>query len=202
MDGWGAKRTRTLKKTATKGAKRMTTEEYLMTPETVLPQELIYGVFRAADAPTPRHQSAVGDFYLALTSHVRERLIGDVWLSPIDVILDEARALVLQPDLLFISNERRHILTDRIHGAPDMVLEVLSPHPRIGRLGERVGWFAKHGVLECWLLHQSKRRLEVVSFGDGAVSARVSFDERAPIRSAVLPEFRQNLASILRPTLW
>jgi Uma2 family endonuclease len=200
MDGWGTGKTRTLKKTATKGVTRMTTEDYLMTPETVLPQELIYGVFRAADAPTPPHQSAVGDFYLALTSHVREHSLGDVWLSPIDVILDEARALVVQPDLLFISNARRHILTDRIRGAPDMVLEVLSPHPRIGRLGERVRRVAKYGVLECGLLHQAERRREVVSFDDGAVSARVCFDERAPIRSAVLPDFRRTLASILRCT--
>ena len=171
-----------------------------MTPETVLPQELIYGVFRAADAPTPRHQAAVADFHLALAPHVQERQLGEVWLSPIDVILDQARALVVQPDLLFISNERRHILTDRIRGAPDMVLEVLSPHPRIGRLGERVRWFAKYGVLECWLLHQSQRRLEVVSFNEGAVSARVCFEEHAEIRSAVLPDFRRTLASILRCT--
>ena len=175
----------------------MTTAEYLRTPETVLPQELIYGALRVAEAPLPRHQAAVLRFTLALHAHVTERSLGDVWVSPIDVILDAARALVVQPDLLFISNARRHILTDRIRGAPDLVIEVLSPRPRIGKLDERLSWFAEYGVRECWLLHQLERRLEVVSFASGRVSSRVSFDERAPIRSAVLPEFSATLQSII-----
>ena len=106
--------------------------------------------------------------------------------------------LILQPDLLFISNARRHILTDRIRAAPDMVLEVLSPHPRIGRLDERIAWFAEYGVRECWLLHQAERRLEVLSFADGRVIGRASFDERTPIESVVLPDFTRSVGSILR----
>ena len=176
----------------------MTTAEYLSTPETVVPQELIYGVLRAADAPLPQHQAAVGDFHLALATHVHERSVGEIWLSPIDVILDAERALVLQPDLLFISNERSGILTDRIRGAPDMVLEVLSPHPRIGRLAERVTWFAQYGVRECWLFHQLERRLEILSLLDGSVAGRISFLEHVPIHSAVLPDFQQSISSILR----
>ena len=176
----------------------MTTEEYLNTPETLVPTELIYGILRVADSPMPRHQAAVGDFYLALAPHVRDNHLGEMWLSPLDVILDAKRHLILQPDLLFISNARRHILTDRIRAAPDMVLEVLSPHPRIGRLDERIAWFAEYGVRECWLLHQAERRLEVLSFADGRVIGRASFDERTPIESVVLPDFTRSVGSILR----
>ena len=179
-------------------ARLMTTEEYLNTPETVVPQELIYGVLRVADSPLPQHQAAVGDFYLALVSHVREHKLGEIWLSPIDVIFDAKEALVLQPDLLFISNERSGILTDRIRGAPDMVLEVLSPHPRIGKLEERLRWFAQYGVRECWLLHQLARRFEILTFSDGKTSSCVSFDYKTAVRSQVLPEFRQNIDAILR----
>jgi len=176
----------------------MTTEEYLNTPETVLPQELIYGALRVADAPLPRHQAAVADFHLALAGHVREQRLGEIWLSPIDVIFDAERSLVLQPDLLFISNERSGILTDRIRGAPDMVVEVLSPHPRIGKLDERLGWFAQYGVRESWLLHQLDRRFEILSFAEGTTTSCVSFDYRTAIRSQVLPGFRQSIDSILR----
>ncbi len=128
----------------------MTTNEYLRTPEWLVPTELIYGVMRVADAPLPHHQRAVRDLCFALVEHAETRHLGEVWMSPLDVILDAERALVLQPDLLFISNERSHILTDRVRGAPDLVVEVLSPNPRIGELGERIAWFAEYrrqGVL-------------------------------------------------------
>ena len=178
----------------------MTTSEYLNTPETVNPQELIYGVVRAADAPAPSHQAAVGDLFLALATYVRGQQDGDVWLSPVDVILDEGRALVVQPDLLFISSERSGIVGDRIRGAPDLVVEVLSPNPRIGHLDERIAWFAQYGVRECWLLHQFPRQLEVLVFASGRVSKRWLLDEKDLIRSTVLPGFQRTLGSILRRT--
>ena len=107
------------------------------------------------------------------------------------------RALIVQPDLFFISNERSHILTDRVRGAPDLVVEVLSPFPRIGKLGERVGWFPQYGVRECWLMHQLERRIEVLNFVGTIVRARV-VRQRTPIRSRVLPEFDRSPESILR----
>ena len=73
-------------------------------------------------------------------------------------------------------------------GAPDLVVEVLSPNPRIGMLGERVGWFQEYGVNECWLIHQLEQRLEVLNFTGGNVIERASFDQKTPIRSRVLPE--------------
>lgn len=42
-----------------------------------------------------------------------------------------------------------------------MVLEVLSPHPRISKIDERIGWFAEHGVRECWVLHRAERGVEL-----------------------------------------
>jgi len=102
-------------------APRMTIEEYFRTAEIVLPQELVYGIVRDAPAPTPGHQRAVARFLIALTDHVDRHRLGQVWLSPIDVILDPERHLVVQPDLIVLSNERLHIVSDRIRGAPDLV---------------------------------------------------------------------------------
>jgi Uma2 family endonuclease len=176
----------------------MTTEEYLQTPETKTPTELIYGVLRVADTPLPRHQRAVRDLCLALVKYTEENNLGEVWISPLDIIFDAKRHLVLQPDLFFVSNERSGILQDRLRGAPDLVVEVLSPHPRIGKLDERLAWFAEYNVRECWLVHQLERRFEVVTLENGSVSKRISFDERTPIQSAVLPGFNRTLGSILR----
>lgn len=167
----------------------MTVEEYLRTPETLRPQELIDGVLRVADAPLPPHQRAVGRLYRALDDHVTERDLGEVWLSPIDVILDAERQLVVQPDLLFISHARNHILADRIRGAPDLVVEVVSPHPRIGQLNERIGWFAQYGVAECWIVDLAARSVEVLILAEGVVAERRTFDRHTPLISRVLPGF-------------
>ncbi len=175
----------------------MTVEDYFKTPETVLPMELAYGVLRVADAPAPRHQSAVARFFLALDAHVSSRTLGRVWLSPLDVVLDANKALIVQPDLFFISNEREWIVMDRVRGAPDLVVEVLSPRPRIGRTAERLGWFAKYGVRECWLFHQDRRVLTVTQFENGGSREQRVFGMTEPIRSAVLPEFSSSLKQIL-----
>jgi Uma2 family endonuclease len=176
----------------------LTTDEYLRTPETLQPTELVYGALRVADAPSVRHQQAVGAFYLALAPHVRARRLGAVLLSPLDVIFDRDRALVLQPDLVFVSNARRAILRDKIIGPPDMVLEVLSPDPRIGALQERIGWFAEYGVREIWLLHQIEEQLEILGVHSGRVATRRSCDYLTPIDSSVLPEFTVSMDDILR----
>ena len=175
----------------------LTTDEYLRTPETLRPTELVYGTLRVAESPSVRHQQAVGAFYLALVPHVRTKRLGRVLLSPLDVILDWDRSLVLQPDLMFISHARWRTRQDRIVGAPDVVLEVLSPHPRIGELEERIGWFAEYGVREIWLLHQTTERFEILRTDARHVVSRRAFDYFKPIRSEILPDFRMTVGDIL-----
>src|SRR5262245_23135287 len=80
----------------------MSVDEYFTkTPVTVQPMELIFGALRVAESPTPKHQSAVLKLVLALTAHVRAHDLGTVWVSPLDVVLHETRALIVQPDLFF-----------------------------------------------------------------------------------------------------
>ena len=177
--------------------KLMTVDDYFKTPETLKPMELAFGVLRVADTPAPRHQSAVAHLFLALEAHVRARQLGRMWLSPLDIVLDDRQALIVQPDLMFISNEREWIVRDRVRGAPDLVVEVLSPHPRIGRTEERVGWFGEYGVRECWLVHQDRREIAVLGFADRRLRKRRLFNAREPVSSAVLPEFSMSLEDIL-----
>ena len=179
-------------------APELTTDEYFRTPETLQPTELIYGALRVADAPTVRHQQALCAFLLALAPHVRERRLGRVLLSPLDVVFDWDRGLILQPDLVFISHTRWQVRMEKVIGAPDMVLEVLSPHPRIGTLQERIDWFAEYGVKEIWLLHQLNEQLDVLSVQGGRVAQEESFDYLTPIRSNVLPDFTMMVEDILR----
>jgi Uma2 family endonuclease len=173
-------------------APRIRTDQYLRTPETLLPQELVYGYVRDAAAPTPAHQRVVGALHIRLWQHLRETGAGEVWLSPVDVVLDAERDLVVQPDLSVVLAEHSDRVTDRIWGPPDLAVEVMSPRPRIGTVEERLDWFAAYGVRECWLVHLPGSQIEVVRFdGGGAVSK--TFGPLDALRSSVLPRL------VLRP---
>jgi Uma2 family endonuclease len=164
----------------------MTTAEYLATEETLLPRELAYGVLRVADSPGGPHQRIVGRLHLAIAP-VAAAAGGEVVLSPMDVVLDYDRALVVQPDLLYISRERAGIFRYKVNGAPDLVVEVLSPHPRIGKLNERVAWFAKYGVRECWLADLPSRQYSVLLLNERGVASRRLCRPGQVAESDVLP---------------
>lgn len=164
----------------------MTTAEYLRTPETVLPRELVYGALRTADAPRIAHQRVVRNLVLALVPFVERHRLGEVLFAPMDVVLDAAAGLVVQPDILVVSEARQEIVQDRVYGAPDLVIEVLSPHPRIGRLDERVGWFARYGVRECWLFDQQAQQVAVLTLHEGGVRGRALAGRHDRIPSTLL----------------
>jgi Uma2 family endonuclease len=175
----------------------MTLHEYLATPESVLPQDLIFGTLRVAEAPLVPHQRTVLRLAVALRSLVLRHQLGEVLIAPTDVILDAERALVVQPDLLFVSSTRADIVRDRVYGAPDLVVEVLSPHPRIGQLDERVGWFAQYGVREIWLYSQPDRTMHVLACANGHVISDEAFTWDRVVQSAVLPDIEWPLGSMV-----
>ncbi|MEO6212306.1 MAG: Uma2 family endonuclease [Vicinamibacterales bacterium] len=163
----------------------------------MLPQELVYGVVREAAAPTPGHQWAVGDIYHCLRPYLEQRRLGRIWVSPIDVVLDRERGLVVQPDVLVVLNPQLHLVTDRVWGAPDLVVEVMTPHLRIGTLDERLGRFAKYGVGECWLVRHLVDEFEIVSFGGGVIAERKVFAPHDRLQSRVLLDLAATPAEIL-----
>jgi Uma2 family endonuclease len=168
----------------------LTTAEYLQTAESMRVQELIYGSLRVEESPLFRHQNLLLELAVLLRVFVGQHRLGTVCIAPQDVILDPARALVLQPDLMFISKMREEIISDHIWGAPDLVIEVMSPHPRIGKLDERIGYFKQYGVKECWLIHQLAREIEVLALQEHGADNRRMFRGVQAIESRVLPEFR------------
>lgn len=175
----------------------MTIDDYFATPESLAPTELAFGVLRVADSPSARHQSVVLDLLIALDHHVREKRLGRMWVSPLDVVLDAQKALVVQPDMMFVSNERSSIVSDRVHGAPDLMVEVLSPSLRVGKVAEHLEWFARYGVRECWHVHRDERRISVIGFEGGKVRSRRIAGADQPIPSDVLPDFGMSLRAIL-----
>jgi Uma2 family endonuclease len=173
----------------------MTVVTYLAGEETNRRQELAYGVLREPAAPTFEHQIIVGRVFDSLDRHVRRRAAGVVVVSPVDVILDAENHLIVQPDVVFVRSEHRGICRDRIWGAPDLVVEVLSignsRHDRTVKLG----WYRAYGVPECWLVDTIARSITVVDLT--ATPQRSSlFDGQTPVRSSVLPRLRLRPATL------
>src|SRR5579885_1440196 len=104
--------------------RKLTYEDYILFPEDGQRHEILDGEHYVTPAPTLHHQDAIGNLFLKLAPFVREHRLGKVYLSPADVLLSEHD--VVQPDLFFVSNERRAILTEaNAQGAPDLVIEIL-----------------------------------------------------------------------------
>ena len=165
----------------------ITVKEYFTYPETTRPMELVYGVVREPPSPRYGHQSIVTRLTTLLGTHVEERQLGRVLVSPMDVVLDEPGALVVQPDVIFIANERLDIIRERIWGPPDLAVEVLSPRTAARDRTVKLGWYRRYGVRECWLVDSRRYSVEVVDLK--SVSVPRLFSGTEPIRSSVLPDW-------------
>ena len=166
----------------------LSTVDYLKTPEDNRPRELAYGVVREPPAPFFSHQSIVLRVARLLSDHVERNCLGKVAVAPVDVVLDRDRALVVQPDVLFVSTSRLSIIRDQIWGAPDLVVEVLSNRTEAHDRREKLGWYRQYGVAECWLVDPAKERIVVVDFtGPGEVHRTIGGHDL--ISSTVLPGF-------------
>jgi Uma2 family endonuclease len=157
-------------------------------PETVRRMELLHGVVREPPAPKYGHQSLITHLTALLDVHVRSRGLGQVCVSPVDVVLDEEDALVVQPDIIFIRKERLHIVRARVWGAPDLVVEVLSFGTTRYDRTTKLGWYRKYGVQEEWIIDTQTGSIEVVALQTDPPN-RETFTADDPIRSRVLPDW-------------
>lgn len=166
--------------------RRINTADYFRMPETNRPAELVYGVVREPPAPLYGHQKVVGQLFHLLKMHVENEQLGEACVSPIDVVLDELGALVVQPDVVFVAKERASIIRNHIAAAPDLVVEVLSAATEHRDRTIKLAWYRRYGVRECWLANPRTRTVDIV---DCATGTTESFAGGHAIRSNVLPGF-------------
>jgi len=176
----------------------MTTKEYLYTDETNLPRELAHGMVREPPAPFFSHQQVALKIARLLADHVEAGQLGQVGIAPIDVVLDADSALVVQPDVLFVATERLSIIRNQVWGAPDLVVEVISPGTAAHDTGEKLTWYRQYGVREYWLVEPADVRVTVIGFDGPAATIQIARLPDGIVRSAVVEGFSR-LASALLP---
>jgi Uma2 family endonuclease len=172
---------------------------YLGGAETLRRRELAWGVVREPPAPFYPHQRLVTDLTVLLQTHVRDRYLGEVVVSPVDIVLDADNGLVLQPDSVFVSRDRLDIVRNQIWGAPDLVIEVISAATAIYDTGEKLGWYARYGVREAWLVDRALSQIDVCLLSSGR-DVRAAYRRGEIVRSAVLSELRLEIDAVFLQT--
>lgn len=159
---------------AKRDAAHHTYGDYLGWPEDVR-YELIDGIaYLMAPAPTVRHQEMAGEIYFQLRQKLQDHPCRAL-IAPVDVVLprageaDEQADTVVQPDVLVVCDQAK-IGEKRVRGAPDFVVEVLSPATASHDMVIKRRLYERHGVREYWLIHPIDRvltlyRLEGTEFG-------------------------------------
>jgi Uma2 family endonuclease len=139
----------------------MSTTNYIAPPRTILqayrslPEgtmaQLIQNQIIMSPAPLDRNQSLSMEISAELFHHVKSRKLGTVRAAPYDVYFDHENAF--QPDILYISNERKHLIDkDGLYGAPDLIIEILSPSTAQYDLKDKKDVYEQYGVKEYWIV--------------------------------------------------
>ena len=162
-------------------------EDYLQLPDDGKRYEIIEGVLYVANAPTIEHQYAVGEAFAYLRQFVRDQQLGIVLAAPIEVHLSESSRPV-QPDVLFSRKARQSILTPQFcDGAPDLIVEVISPSSL--RLDRQVKYraYEQHGVAEYWLVDPKLRGVEIYTLTDGEYALLGQYTDDDLLESNIRP---------------
>lgn len=105
------------------------------------------------------HQSLCRDIFRAIDRKVLINKVGEVYFAPMDVYLNDRN--VYQPDILFISEERKHIIDNKgIIGAPDLIIEILSGSNSSYDRGAKKRVYEQAGVQEYWMIHPASKHCE------------------------------------------
>ena len=174
---------------------KFTYEDYKHTPDDKR-YELLDGELIMAPAPNLGHQRIDARLGSRMVLFVERQGLGEVFFAPCDVVLSDTD--VVQPDLLFVSREREHILLgdDNVQGAPDLVVEILSPSTAGRDRTVKSALYARHGVKEYWLADPEAKTITVMLLGEAGFKVEAIYGKGQALTSPTLEDFTVNLDEI------
>lgn len=179
-----------------KATVKFTYEDYKNLPESETKRyELIEGDLLMIPSPTFEHQDISVRLEFALYEFVRKHDLGAVLHAPLDVVLDDEN--VVQPDIIFISKTRLHIIhKEAIKGAPDLVIEILSPSTGERDRTAKKKLYARAGVTEYWLVDPASKTIEVLKLGEAGFERVALYKKDETLTSPLLLGLHISLAEI------
>lgn len=159
--------------------------------------EIIEGELFVSGWPSLTHQRVSGNLFVSVDAYLIQNRIGKLWYAP-GVVFSELSGVI--PDLVFVSRERLNEIAsgDRIIGAPDLVIEIVSPgteNARRDRLAKRQ-LYGKYGVKEYWIVDFENRTVEVYLLQGRTLELQSILTEQDEITSSVLPGYRRKVERI------
>jgi len=140
---------------------KLTYEQFRQLPDDGKQYELIHGEARLTPAPSTKHQVILENLSYSLGAFTRQKKWGQIAYAPLDVRLGDD--LALQPDLIYVSQERAKIIQeDFIAGPPDLVVEILSTSTAAHDRATKLPIYAAAGVSEFWLIDPLAKTVEVL----------------------------------------
>ena len=163
---------------------KFTIKDYMSLPNGKRYQ-LLGGELIVAPSPTSKHQSILFRLARAMHDTVDSNQAGRVWVAPLDVVLSDYD--VVQPDILFVSNTRANILTEaNIQGAPDLVVEILSPATAQHDREYKRTLYSRHGVREYWLVDPEEDVVEVWTESESGLVLAAAYQRGDTLASPLL----------------
>jgi Uma2 family endonuclease len=131
---------------------KLTYDDFVLFPDDGQRHELIDGEHYVTPSPVIRHQRVSYNLTLAIGMWLEQHPVGRLFFAPLDVVLSNFD--VVEPDLLYVSNERAaEVLTPRhLRGAPDLVIEIGSPGTRKRDETIKRRLYERFGVTEYWIV--------------------------------------------------
>lgn len=144
--------------------------------------ELIDGSIYDLAAPTTKHQELVQELFFQLESYIRAKKGKcKVFVAPIDVRILKDQYNMFQPDILVVCDKEK-ITLERIEGAPDLVMEVLSPATRKRDMTTKLVHYQMAGVREYWLVDPEKRMVYVYAdLQESVITTIYTFEDAVPV---------------------
>jgi Uma2 family endonuclease len=163
---------------------QITAADFAQLPESNQLRELIDGELIVPASPSDDHQDVV----LSTASYIKTLIkTGKIKIAPQDLYLDELN--VPQPDIFWAGNTGGACqLNDRQHweGAPDLVIEVLSPSTGYIDRGKKYRLYERHGVREYWLIDPLEKFVEVYILTNSKFIRQDLYEKNATFTSPVL----------------
>ena len=158
---------------------RYTSDEFLAMTDLEGRYELIYGeIVDMSPAPTIRHQDLTGGIFSEIRDYIRKRK-GKcrAFIAPTDVKLSDD--CIVQPDIFVVCDENK-LDEKKCNGAPDWVIEILSPSTSSRDFNEKLRMYLESGVREYWIVDPDNNKVFVHTFGNPNIMSIYSFSDKIP----------------------